>query len=112
VFLLGFFLYENLLLMIFTIVAMGIGSMIVDAVNEAFIISTKEAREMGETKLMSIYTTYEKIIAVIVPILAGILITSLGFSRSIGFIGIFTIGGVILFTLVGKTFRHKAREQG
>ncbi len=112
VFLLGFFLYENILLMIFTIVAMGIGSMIVDAVNEAFIISTKEAREMGETKLMSVYTTYEKIIAVIVPILAGVLITSVGFSRSIGFIGIFTVGGVILFTLVGTSFRHKAQEQG
>jgi predicted MFS family arabinose efflux permease len=112
VFLLGFFLYENLLLMIFTIIAMGIGSMIVDAVNEAFIISTKEAKEMGETKLMSIYTTYEKIIAVIVPILAGILITSLGFSSSIGFIGIFTIGGVILFTLVGKGFRTRNQEKG
>jgi hypothetical protein len=100
-----------MLLMIFTIIAMGIGSMIVDAVNEAFIISTKEAREMGETKLMSIYTTYEKIIAVVVPILAGVLITSMGFSSSIGVIGIFTIGGVILFTLVGRGFRNRVQER-
>jgi len=105
VFLLGFFLYDNLLLMILVIVVMGIGSMLVDAVNEAFIISSKEAREIGETKLLSIYTTYEKIIAVVVPIVAGILITAVGFSSSIGVIGVITVGGAILFALLGKNIR-------
>ncbi len=107
VFLLGFFLYENILLLILTIVAMGLGSMIVDAVNEAFIISTKEAKEIGETKLMSIYITYEKMIAIAVPIIAGVLITSLGFSSSIGFIGVFTVFGSIIFALIGRNIRFK-----
>ncbi|MCK5570302.1 MAG: MFS transporter, partial [Spirochaetes bacterium] len=111
VFLLVFFLYENVILMIMTVLAMGIGSMIVSSVNEAYIISTKEAREMGETKLMSIYTTYEKTIAVAVPIIAGVLIAALGFPTSIGFIGIFTIGGVILFTLIAKSIRYNKTEK-
>jgi predicted MFS family arabinose efflux permease len=111
VFLLVFFLYDNVILMIMTILAMGIGNMIVSAVNESYIISTKEAREMGETKLMSIYTTYEKMIAVAVPIIAGVLITALGFSTSIGFIGVFTIGGVILFALIAKNIRYNKTEK-
>ncbi len=111
VFLLVFFLYDNIILMIMTILAMGIGSMIVSSVNEAYIISTKEAGEMGETKLMSIYTTYEKMIAIAVPIIAGVLIAALGFSTSIGFIGVFTIGGVILFALIAKNIRYNKTEK-
>ena len=110
VFLLGFFLYENILLMILVIVVMGIGSMLVDAVNEAFIISSKEAREIGETKLLSIYTTYEKIIAVVVPVISGILITAVGFSSSIGVIGVITVGGAILFALLGRNIKPAEPE--
>lgn len=107
VILLSFFLYENVILMIMTILVMGIGSMMVSAVHEAHIVSTKAARKLGETKLMSVYTTYEKMIAVAVPIIAGVLITALGFSSSIGFIGVFTIGGAVLFALIGKSIQPK-----
>ena len=53
----------------------------------------------------------EKTIATAVPIIAGVLIAALGFPTSIGFIGIFTIGGVILFTLIAKSIRYNKTEK-
>ena len=108
IFLLSFFLYDNIVLMIITILAMGFGSMMVDAVNESFIASSKEARAMGEIKILSIYATYEKIVGIVVPILAGVLITSFGFSLSIGLIGIFTLVASVLFAIIGQNTRVEA----
>ena len=95
-----------ILTLIPVILGMGLGGMMIDAVEESFITSSAEAREMGEAKLLSLYTTYDKVISIIVPVLAGTLITALGYSASIGVIGAFTTFGVIVFAIFSQNLRR------
>lgn len=104
-FMILFIFGNSVYIFIISIVAIGIGSMFTDAVGESFIVSTKEAKEIGEAKLLSIFTTYDKIFSIAVPILAGILITNLSFSKSIVVMGVISLVGVAIFTIMSKNTR-------
>lgn len=99
------------LLLLPAILGIGLGGMMIDAVEESFIVSSREARAMGEAKLLSIYTTYDKIISIAVPVTAGILISGFGFTGSIGIIGAFTAAGVVFFALFARNLRSQAPQE-
>lgn len=111
--LLLFMVSQDIIMLIFVIMAIGVGGTFVDATEEAYITSSKEAKTMGEARLLSIYTTYEKIIAILVPIIAGALINILGYSQSIAFMGGFILIGVFFFALFSKNLRqlHSQKEE-
>lgn len=111
--LLLFMVSQDIIMLIFVIMAIGVGGTFVDATEEAYITSSKEAKTMGEARLLSIYTTYEKIIAILVPIIAGALINILGYSQSIALMGGFILIGVFFFALFSKNLRqlHSQKEE-
>jgi len=110
--LVAFFLAESVfhmensyILLVFVLLGMGFGGMMIDASEESFLASSKEAKELGEANFLGLYSTFEKITSVAVPIVAGLLVTGLGYSGSIGAIGAFTLAGVAAFALLAKNLR-------
>ncbi|HCL57758.1 MAG TPA: hypothetical protein DHW82_12230 [Spirochaetia bacterium] len=100
-----FLFTQEVTALIFVIMAIGVGGMFVDATEESYITSSEEAESMGEAKLLSIYTTYEKIVAIMVPLIAGMMINALGYSKSIVFMGFFILIGVGMFALLSRNMR-------
>ncbi|MGL1893799.1 MAG: MFS transporter [Spirochaetaceae bacterium] len=99
-----------ILILIPALIGMGFGGSIIDAVEEVFITSTPEAQDIGETRLLSLYTTYDKMISVVVPILAGVLVSVFGYYTSIGMIGLFTFLGVFVFAIMSRNFKKNTGE--
>lgn len=111
-FLLVLFFSSSFWALLAAILFMGLGSMIVDAVNEAYITGTKEAKTLGPTKLLSLYLTYEKIISIIVPVTAGVMIATFNYQKTIGIIGAFTIIGTLLFALISRKNDIQENSEG
>lgn len=109
IFLVFFAFSESFYMFITAILAIGLGTMIGDAVEESYITSSKEAKEIGEAKLLSIYVTFEKISAIIVPIVTGLLITTLSYTKSIIVIGFIILGCVTLFSILGRNMRKDTK---
>lgn len=109
--LLLFMFSQDMMMLIFVIMAIGIGGMFVDATEEAYITSSEEAQRMGEAKLLSIYTTYEKVAAILVPLIAGTLINTLGYSHSIAFMGGLILVGVLFFALLSRNLRRLSHHK-
>ncbi|MBN1409282.1 MAG: MFS transporter [Spirochaetales bacterium] len=105
-----FMFFNNIYTLVGVILCMGFGGMMIDATDESFITSSREARVIGEARFLSLYTTYDKVISIFVPLLAGILISTLGYISSIGVIGMFTVIGVLLFAVFSKNLRKPAGE--
>lgn len=101
----SFFFTEGIIIVIIAILAIGIGDVLVQATKGSYITLAKEAREIGESKFSSIFLTFEKIGTIVAPIVAGSLIALLDYKNSIVVIGIITIVGVLLFTILSKNLR-------
>ncbi len=101
----SFFFTEGVIIVIIAIIAIGIGDVLVQATKGSYITLAKEAREIGESKFSSIFLTFEKIGTIVAPIIAGSLIAFLDYKNSIVVIGVITIVGVILFSLLSKNLR-------
>ncbi|HBD93262.1 MAG TPA: hypothetical protein DC057_03740 [Spirochaetia bacterium] len=99
VFLLLFLINPNIYIFILVIIGLGFGSMLTDAATESFITSTDTAKRIGEAKTLGIITTYEKLIAIFVPLTAGALISATGFINTTAILGIFIIISTILFII-------------
>ena len=105
IFLLFFLVSDGIIIFVIVIIGIGIGTTIIDAVEESYLTSSKQARDIGEAKFLSIYTTYEKLVSIIVPLMAGILITGFGYSKSVIIIGVLTLVCVVFFSLLSKNTR-------
>ncbi len=86
----------------FAIVAMAIGSKIVESISESYVSHQKEAKEIGETKLLSIFTTIGKVSSVIGPILVGFSLALLGHVKSMFAMGIIILIGTLLFAVLSR----------
>ncbi|HOV12920.1 MAG TPA: MFS transporter [Spirochaetota bacterium] len=105
-FLILFFIFNSFYMLIISIISLSIGVMFVDSVEESYITSSKEAKIIGEAKLLSVYKTLEKMMAVISPLIAGILITTFNYSKTIMIIGIMTLVSVVFFVIFSKNLRE------
>lgn len=105
IFLILFFIFNNFYMLIISIISLSIGVMFVDSVEESYITSSKEAKAIGEAKLLSVYKTLEKMMAVISPLIAGVLITTFNYSKTIMIIGVITLISVLFFVLFSKNLR-------
>lgn len=101
-----FYFTEGVIMLILAIIAIGIADVLVNSSKGSYITLSDEAKRVGETKLTSIFLTFEKIGTIVAPIIAGILIATLNYSRSIVVIGAVTIIGIVLFGLLSKNLRH------
>jgi len=104
--LLLFYFSEGLLIIIVAIVAIGVGDVLVSLTKSSYITLSKEASKIGESKLSSIFLTFEKIGTVVAPIIAGILITAFNYSYSIVIIGAITIVSILLFAIISQNLRR------
>ncbi|MFP4362847.1 MAG: MFS transporter [Spirochaetia bacterium] len=109
-----FIFYDNLFAFAAVITIVGFGTILVDAVTEAIVTGVKEAELLGETKMLSIFTMYSKILAVIIPIAVGVLVAVMGNSNTIITIGVITLISTVLFLLftIGKPDRRPEAAGG
>ncbi len=91
---------QSMNMIILIILGISIGSMIADAAEESFITATDKAIELGETKFMSIYNSYERAIMVIAPVVSSLLVAIFGFANSIFIIGVYTIISTIIYIII------------
>ena len=103
--LLSFFFFGSLYAVIISIVAIGIGSAMIASTESSYITLVKEVKELGEANVISMFRTLERIGHISAPLIAGSLITYLGYAKSITAIGIINIGGILLFTLLSQNLR-------
>jgi predicted MFS family arabinose efflux permease len=96
------------ILLALVLFGMGFGGMMIDASEESFLTSAREAEELGEANFLGIYATFEKVTSIAVPLVAGLLVATLGFSGSIGVIGAFTLAGAGIFAVLASNLRSKA----
>ncbi|MGM0509397.1 MAG: MFS transporter, partial [Fusobacteriota bacterium] len=88
---------SNLIIFSLVILGISVGSMIGDAAEESFITSTDKAKEIGKTKFMSIYNSYERAIMVIAPLISSVLVGFFGYSKSIFIIGVYVIMSTFIY---------------
>ncbi len=105
VILLSFFFFGSLYAVIISIVAIGIGSAMIASTESSYITLVKEVQEIGEANVISVFRTLERIGHISAPLIAGSLITYLGYAKSITAIGIINIWGILLFTLLSQNLR-------
>ncbi len=103
--LLLFSIMEGVLVVVFAIISIGIADVFATSTRGSYITLAKEAKEIGESKISSIFMTFEKIFTVAAPIIAGSLITFQGYSGSIVTLGIIMLVTVILFTIFSQNLR-------
>ncbi len=102
----SFFALEgSYVLLVFVLLGMGFGGMMIDASEESFLTSAPEAARLGEAKLLGLYATVEKIASVVVPLLAGALVALLGYSGSLGVIGVITVAAAVFFAVMAANMR-------
>ncbi|MDQ2085370.1 MFS transporter [Herbivorax sp. ANBcel31] len=102
----------SVLIVAISIAAIGLGSTFVDAVREAYLISIDKSREIGETKMISIYCTYEKFATVLAPVFIGMLMASFNPTMVIAYMGIVLIFCILMFAVFthGKTSKVNKEE--
>lgn len=93
------------LVLAFVLLGMGFGGMMLDASEESFLTASREAVELGEANFLGLYTTFEKVLSIAVPIIAGLLVATIGYSGSVGVIGAFTLAGAGIFALTARNLR-------
>lgn len=93
------------LIFIMVVTGIALGSMIADSGESVFVTSTDKAKEIGEAKLMSIYTSFEGIVMVIAPLLLSFIVTIFGEKRSILLIAAFTIVSALIHFIITKNTR-------
>lgn len=103
---------SSFIIMIVIIIGLSLGSMMGDAAEESFVTSTEKAEEIGGAKLMSIYSTYERVVMIFAPLVIGAMISGLGYSRSVFIIGIITVVSAILFTALSENRRKGEIKNG
>ena len=84
--------------------------MIADAAEESFITSTKKAAQIGKTRLMTIYTSYERFLMVVSPLICSLLIGVFQYVNSIFIIGVFTIVCSLLYFILARKPREGRRH--
>jgi predicted MFS family arabinose efflux permease len=104
-FLLLFLVSDSIVMFAVVLVAMGVGAMVVDAVEESFLTSAPDVKRIGEARALSIYGTYEKVASVAVPAIMGLLITFLGYSRSVIASGAILLVGTLAFLALSGSAR-------
>jgi predicted MFS family arabinose efflux permease len=107
-----FFLQSGVLSMAITVAAIGIGGMMVDAVMESYLSLARESERIGETKFLSIFSTWEKLITVFIPVMAGTLMTLFGYIQSAAIMGIMIVAGTILFMMFSRNLHKDRHTQG
>jgi len=111
-FMLLFAFSSSLIIIFVVIIALGFGTMIGDSVEESFIVSSKKSKKIGEAKLLSIYSTYEKIGASFVPAFTSILIATLGFKSSIVAVGLCVLCCTLFFSFITVNLRARIKSDG
>lgn len=96
----------NFTILLIIIGGMSLGSMLGDAAEESFVTSTHKARELGEAKLMSIYSSYERVVMIFAPLLTGALISGVGYKMSVMAIGGLTLISSLLFLIISENVRE------
>ncbi|MEI6053671.1 MAG: hypothetical protein WCQ44_13280, partial [Opitutaceae bacterium] len=103
----AFFFKTGVWTMIIGVAAIGLGGLMFDTVISSYLSLTKVSEEMGETKFLSIFSTWEKLFTVFVPVAVGMLMSEFGYLPSAGIMGIFILVGAILFALVSRPSKAK-----
>jgi predicted MFS family arabinose efflux permease len=98
----AFFLETGVWTMIIGVAAIGLGGLMFDTVISSYLTMTKVSEELGETKFLSIFSTWEKLFTVFVPVVVGMLMSQFGYLPSAGIMGVFIAVGAILFTLFSR----------
>jgi hypothetical protein len=81
-------------------IAMGFGLMLTDAVKEAYVCEGAEGARIGETRLLGIFEMTEKLFALMVPIVAGLVVLGFGYSKGMATIGAFALACAPIFALL------------
>ncbi len=99
---------QDIYALVIIVLGISVGSMIADAAEESFITSTDIAKELGETKFMSIYNSYERLIMVFSPLLSSYFVAIFGFTNSIFIIGVYTVISTIIYGIYSLKFRKES----
>jgi predicted MFS family arabinose efflux permease len=91
------------------IVAMGIESVSIDAIEEVY-VSSGGIEGVSEENLLQTYKVIEKVLSIFIPTVTGLIIALSGFSSSMFIIGILSTVGAIVFYLLGKNGRWKKQS--
>jgi predicted MFS family arabinose efflux permease len=96
----------GLLFFAVVIVAMGIESVTIDALEEVF-VSSGGIEGVSEENLLQTYKVIEKVLSIFIPTITGFIIAVSGFSSSMFIIGVVSLAGAVVFYFLGKNGRWK-----
>jgi hypothetical protein len=109
--LLLFSIAEGLLIAVFAIIAIGIADVFSTSTRGSYLTLAREAKDIGESKISSIFMTFEKIFTITAPLIAGSLIAIQGYSGTIVTMGIIMLVSVVLFTIFSQNLRKLHEEE-
>ncbi len=94
----------GLIMFIIAMVCMGIDNLFIDSIEEVY-LEAGEIKGVSEENVLQSYKVMEKVLSVFVPTLTGMIIASLGFSKSFFVIGGYSLIGGLGFVLFGRNAR-------
>ena len=102
------FFQHSTLALIFVVAAIGVGGLMFDTCISAYLTMTKGATNLGDTKFLSIFLTWEKLFTIFVPVLVGTMMSAFGYLESAAILGVVITIGSIIFMIFARTPRQEA----
>ncbi|MCR5288962.1 MAG: MFS transporter [Treponema sp.] len=100
----------GLLLFLAVMIAMGLDNLFIDSIEEVY-LESGEVHGVSEENLLQCYKVIEKVLSVFIPSLTSLIIAFSGFNKSLMLIGLYSLAGAVLFSILGVNGRWRKSHE-